>query len=119
MLPGRHPGDGGGLIPVSSPGTPRTAGGPADSVAAVAELEALLDELERRLDSDAWDDAIGTSRVVPAQPAGGASDALARAAALEARLRAELDATAAALRDLRTRRAAAGRYGGYAPELGS
>lgn len=84
--------------------------------AALDEFAAVLERNEQRLAADRWDDLEPAGS--PAVPRGTPSSAdrargaalLARAAAQERRLRAELDATAAALGDLGLRRTAARRY---------
>src|SRR5690606_35512842 len=84
--------------------------------AALDEFAAVLERNEQRLAADRWDDLEPAGS--PAGPRGTPSSAdrargaalLARAAAQERRLRAELDATAAALGDLGLRRTAARRY---------
>lgn len=91
--------------------TPRTSW-----AAALDEFAAILERNEQRLAADRWDDV--EPLAPPAIPRGTPSAAdrargaalLARAADQERRLRAELDATAAALGELGLRRTAARRY---------
>jgi hypothetical protein len=85
---------------------------------ALGDFAAVLAEQERRLAEDAWDGevAVWTPPAISGQPdAADRAEAellLARAAQLEERLHAELEATRAALDELARRRVAAAAYGG-------
>ena len=77
------------------------------------ELEALVDELERRLDADDWDGALPFA--VTDEPLTGADlergrRVMARLKAVEARLDAELGAVRSSLGDVARRRVAAATY---------
>jgi hypothetical protein len=77
------------------------------------ELEALVDELERRLDGDDWDGALPfavTDEPLTAGDAGRARILMARLQVVEARLASELGAVRESLDDVARRRVAAASY---------